>query len=286
MDLFSNMSSSRIGRYMRAGGILLILAMIMNQGCGVPQSEYDKLRSDNEKLMEELDECQNGADKLVAAIEKSYKEKDYENARKNIGLLYSKHPESPKNTEYLLLIKDIERLESEEKMRKEAELKEKLRMENLRNTGIWEIAYYIDQFGNPTKQAYIKNRMPFVGTFSNYATQNSPLNVVLLISTPEDICIVLYEYAGKNPVKSSSWEVYDVEAQSNELGQVALRAANRSDRLSFDKANSKVMHSILTKGGRIQFYIQKEKTPTTQYRFTIDDADWYDNAYNQLAGKL
>ena len=46
--------------------VLVILA-----GCGVPQSDYDKLKSENEKLKGELDKSKNSAERLIAEVEKS-----------------------------------------------------------------------------------------------------------------------------------------------------------------------------------------------------------------------
>jgi hypothetical protein len=64
-----------------------------------------------------------------------------------------------------------------------------------------------------------------------------------------------------------------------------MRAENYSDRLSFNNSDSKKVHNILMKGGQIQFWIKETETPTTQYQFTIDNADWYENAYRILTNK-
>jgi len=69
--------------------------------CGVPESEYDKLKK-------ELDECKNGADRLIAKVEKLYKENNYIEAKRNIELLFNNHPESPKNKEFADLLKEID----------------------------------------------------------------------------------------------------------------------------------------------------------------------------------
>lgn len=81
-------------------------------------------------------------------------------------------------------------------------------MANLNNTGIWNIAYYVDDFGEPTKKGYIRNPSYIRGTFSNTATQNSDLNVRFLIDSATDVSIMLYEYAGNNPVKAYSSDIF------------------------------------------------------------------------------
>ena len=120
------------------------------------------------------------------------------------------------------------------------------------------------------------------GTFSNTATQNSDLNVKFLITNANDVNIMLYEYANNNPVKAYSSESYQVLIQDKDGNRVKLIATNYSDRLNFDKSASKQVHDILMKGGTIKFKIYELDTPTTQYDFTIDNADWYENAYTKL----
>jgi hypothetical protein len=224
---------------------LSLAAMIMIAGCGVPQSDYDKLKSEKEQLKGELDECQNGAEKLVASVDKAFNEKDSGQARHNIELLNSKHPESPKNAEFQILLKEIDRLELEQKKQKEAEEKERKRLENINNTGIWAIGNYVDNFGEQTKDRYITNKESIIGSFSNTATQNSALKVKLLISNSANISIQLYEYAGNNPVKALTSERYFVGIKDSEGNKDVLISENNSDRLSFDKTDSKTVHHSL-----------------------------------------
>jgi hypothetical protein len=265
-------------------GILTIIS-----SCGVPQSDYDKLKAEkeqllkeNEKLLTDLDDCKFGAEKIIGVVEKAYAEKNYAIARENIQKLYDRHPESPKNKEFKNLLAVIEKEELAEQKRKEAAEKERIRLENLNNTGMWTVSYYVDDFGEPTKEGYIRNTNLISGTFSNTATQNSDLNVKFLISNSSDISIMLYEYAGNNPVKAYSSESYQVLIQDKDGKRLKLRATNYSDRLSFDKTASRQVHNILMKGGAIKFKIYEIDTPTTEYDFTILKADWYENAYAKL----
>lgn len=265
--------------------LFLFCIMLFLVSCGVPKSEYEKLKSENQKLKSELDECKNGADRLIAQVEKSYKENNFIEAKRNIELLSNNHPESPKNKEFDVLLKDIEQKIMAENKRKEEAEKERIRLENLNNTGIWSVNYYVDDFGEPTKEAYIRNTNLISGTFSNTATQNSDLNVKVLITNKSDISIMLYEYAGNNPVKAYSSEGYQVLIQDKDGNRYKFRATNWSDRLSFDKSTSTKVHNIFMKGGAIKFKIYESDTPTTEYDFTIDNADWYENAYRILSGE-
>jgi hypothetical protein len=259
-----------------------IVVMIFASGCGVPQSDYDKLKEEHERLKTELDELKFGAERIVAAVEKAYDEKKYSLARENIGLLHSKHPESPKNEEFKNLLKTIEKKELEEKKRRKAEEKERVRLANINNTGMWRVLYYVDEFGEPTEQGYITNTKTIVGTFSNTATQDSPLNVEFLITNSSRISIQLYEYAGNNPVKSYSHDSYTVLVQDKDMNRMTLIAENTSERLFFSAYASRQIHNALMKGGTLKFRITDDDTPTAQYQFDIQKADWYENAYRKL----
>lgn len=45
--------------------------------------------------------------------------------------------------------------------------------------GIWKVSYYVDDFGEPTKEGYVFTRC--TGKFSNSATTNSELGVEFII---------------------------------------------------------------------------------------------------------
>lgn len=55
----------------------------------------------------------------------------------------------------------------------------------------WELNYFVDDFGEKTKEGYIINVCD--GEFSNSATTNSRLTVHIIV-TPEDIRFDMYEY--------------------------------------------------------------------------------------------
>ena len=267
-------------------GIFLISVV---SSCGVPQEDFEKLQiekkellKENERLLTELDECQNGAERIAAKVEKAYNTKDYSDARLNINKLYERHPESPKNDEFKELLEKIEKEELALQKKKEAEEKERIRLANINNTGMWTVRYYVDDFGEPTKKGYISNTNLISGTFSNTATQNSALSVRFLISNSSDISFKLFEYAGNNPVKTFSSTSYTVLIQDKDGERLRLNARNYSDRLSFDRTNSRNVHNALMKGGTLKFRVVQVNTPSTNYEFTIQNADWYENAYRKL----
>jgi len=224
---------------------ILSLSYILS-GCGVPQADYDELLAQNKSLEAQVDELMNGEDRFSKEI-----------------------------------------LSAEEALAKraEAEEKEKKRIENLSNTGIWQVSHYVDEFGEPTQKGVIRNLNLIYGLFSNSATQNSELSVRLLIETPKNIDIILYEYASNNPVKSYSPDKYRVLVQAADGERHKLNAINYGDRLSFGPQHSKKIYDTLVLGGEVKFYIVEEETPTTQYSFSIKNSDYIDNAVRLMAEK-
>lgn len=268
--------------------IWLLIASCVFVGCGIPQAEHDQiklelkeLKNSHSLLILELDECQNGAEKIVAEIEKLYEEKKFAESKEKIFLLKEKHPESKENERFERLLPVIEKNEREEKERVEAQRREQERLANLNNTGMWVVNFYVDEFGEPTSDAYVKNRFPVIGKFSNSATENSELKIDFLITNMYDISIMLYEYGGNNPVKAYSEVKYAVNIQDRTGKRIKCIASNYSDRLSLDRSSSKKLHGILLKGGVVKFKIYDMSTPTTKYSFSLDDADYYENAYRK-----
>jgi hypothetical protein len=162
-----------------------------------------------------------------------------------------------------------------------------------KNLSVWTIRNYVDEFGDPTKDRYIRNTESIRGTFSNTATQNSELNVDMLMDDLETsnsshirISIHLYEYARDNPVKATSLESYYVVVKDNAGDSHTFTAFNHSaDRLRLDYNSAQKLHEILMKGGKIQFHVQKTDRPTTRYNFAVANADGYDDAYRKLTAR-
>lgn len=270
------------------------LALMLVSGCGVSESDYNNLKVENERLNTELDECKFGAEKIVSQVKQAYEDKNYDLARNNITLLSSKHPEASENDEFKTLLVEIEKNELEQKKKraalalehkkkKAAEIKERKRIANLNNTGIWQNSFFVDKFGEATNEPYITTDY-IGGTFSNTATENSKLNVNFLIPARAKIALQLFEYAGKNPVKNygGSAANYSVLVKDKNNKRYELIAQNWSERLYFIEKDSLKLHDILMKGGNISFRITEDKRRSNQYSFTIKNADWYNHAYTKL----
>ncbi len=253
-------------------------------GCG-DSKETRSLKAETLLLKAELEECKFGADKLAAMADKAYADQSYAKAREYIEALQSKHPDSPRNGEFAKLLIEIRRNEQIAVEKQLAEEKERVRLANINNLGMWEIGHFVDEFGERTTEKYIANSEPITGTFSNTATQDSPLLVNILITDTRHVAILLYEYARNNPVKASSREYYRVFVKDSSGNRLSMTAENNSDRLRFDGDIGEEIHSALLKGGTIEFRISEFSRPTSQYAFTITDANWYENAYQHLIAR-
>ena len=158
--------------------------------------------------------------------------------------------------------------------------------------GIWELTYYIDKFKMPTDEAYIRNSRYISGTFSNTATNNSKLNVRLLIDK-DDVALMLYEY-GDNQVKNgySHDEDYDIYVLDSSGVKHEFWGYIRPDgnRIFFQKESyfyesESAFLDLLKQGGKLHFYIEECDRRTTQYNFVIEDASGFSAAYDLLMAK-
>lgn len=143
------------------------------------------------------------------------------------------------------------------------------------------IDYFVDDFGEPTKQKYITNTEKFSGFFSNSATQNSKLEALIIAKNASNISFVLYEYAGNNPVKGYSrhGKKYTLRGKDENGKKITAYGSNHSDRVIFKGNSARKIHNMLMKGGSIMFVINESKHSINSYEFTVPNADYYNNAY-------
>jgi len=153
-------------------------------------------------------------------------------------------------------------------------------LKKVQSLGSWKVKFYVDDFGEPTKQKYLTCRVCF-GTFSNSATTDSDLAVQFLIEK-NAVNIQLYEYLGTNPVKKGIEDQYKVRVKSGDEIQ-DLTARNYSDRLSFNEINSKKIIDFFKKGQPLKFaIISNSRYSESSYKFTFEDVSGFANAYAEL----
>ncbi len=151
------------------------------------------------------------------------------------------------------------------------------------NLGIWEIAYFVDDFGEPTKDGYIRTETK--GTFSNDLTQDSKLGVGFIITDAEIIDIKFYQYFGDSPTVLYVETSYRLLVKDSKEKVHTLKAYHNHDRLSLTPMESKKLYDILLQGGTIKFNIVSSNDFSdrdTEYNFTIDNADGFENAVMKL----
>ena len=151
------------------------------------------------------------------------------------------------------------------------------------DTGMWRIKYYVDEFNNPTSQAYIAGTA--VGTFSNSATTNNTLYVRWLIDK-NDVAIVLYEY-GSERVKSSydatDYSIVMLDPDGKKVSMTG-KMYKGGDRIfiSSEEDKTKVLEAF-KRNGSVSFRItEMGNYATSSYLFKMNDTSYFSNAYDQL----
>jgi len=165
---------------------------------------------------------------------------------------------------------------------------------SLDSLGIWELNYFVDEFGDAANSGYITTSHLVNGTFSNSATTNSILSVRFII-TEYSVAIKLYEYGRNHPVTVSKNypKEYEIHIKHNgEIIDYNIAGKNESDRIEIGTIINPNMQRILTTylnlQGSMQFSI-KEKSkygvPST-YKFVINDVSpfGFSNAWKKLTG--
>lgn len=122
-------------------------------------------------------------------------------------------------------------------------------------TGAWTLEYYVDEFDEPTDEAflYAKN---ISGTFSNSATTDSNLYVELVLDK-ENFGIFLYEY-GRNLVKNNSAnyvDEYSVTMKTSDGTKHSLSGTLYcgDDRVIIEGADRDAVIAALSGSGTVSF---------------------------------
>ena len=136
----------------------------------------------------------------------------------------------------------------------------------------WKLDYYVDEFNEPTSEAYIHNKEYIIGNFSNSATTNSVLHSYFLIDN-DNISIVLKEY-GWNQVKNSSSRTVDaylITMKTDDGTRYELTGTMYcgSDRIVIDANYRQMVIDALLGTSDVSFYIVNKQYQTTKYLFTV-----------------
>lgn len=143
--------------------------------------------------------------------------------------------------------------------------------------GNWDLSYYVDEFDEPTPQAYVYTKEVIEGVFSNSATTNSKLYVRLLVDK-EDISIFMYEY-GNHQVKnysSRSYQDYKIilKTEDGKKHEILGRIYPGGDRVYIGQAFYNTVLSALKSGEKISFYLEESGYTISEYLFTVDTSNF------------
>lgn len=147
-------------------------------------------------------------------------------------------------------------------------------------TKVWEMSFYVDEFQNPTNEAYIKNSDVFVGVFTNSATTNSKLYARILIDA-DDIAIKLWEY-GSYEVKAYSTTYYDITLLDDNGNKHNINGTmyKNGDRI---RLADLTFISLLQKNQKLKIYIKEnsEYGYNSTYIFEVKNGN-FNNVYSSF----
>ena len=178
--------------------------------------------------------------------------------------------------------------EKERVAREKERVAEENRLAALKDTGMWIIYNFVDEFGDKTSEKYIGNR-DIHGKFSNSATTKSSLIVNFLISLDNKdnpiVSVMLDEY-GRSRVKGSSAfpDSYTLKAKRTATGDtLTVRGANNSDRIIFKDKASEQICKMLSHDDEVNFFIvENTDSFKSRYNFKVADSSFFKNAYRIL----
>ena len=148
---------------------------------------------------------------------------------------------------------------------------------------IWKKTFYVDEFKNPTDEAYITTKYYCVGTFSNSATTNSKLNAYFLIDS-NSVAIALLEY-GSLRVKAYSYTSYNIIMQTDNGAKTNLKGEmyKQDDRVYITDSYESIVINALKTSKSVSFYLTDNVSVSSSYLFTVETgnfADIYDTLFD------
>ena len=152
-------------------------------------------------------------------------------------------------------------------------------------TETWKVQYYVDIFGDPTDSAYIYGLT--TGTFSNSATKNSDLYIILLIEE-NAVGIEFIEYRINNTSQDFDKTSYNLSIKGSDGVVVSVKmkaittagSNQRRIRLMAYKEDALVLFNYLCSGEFFKVYMDGDYS--SSYVFSLDPKG-FPVAYKELA---
>ena len=145
----------------------------------------------------------------------------------------------------------------------------------------WEKRYYVDEFNNPTSNAFIAPIDTISGTFSNSATTNSRLNAYVRVNS-DDCEIMLWEY-GSSLVKAYSTTDYDITILlPNGTKKYFTGTMYKNGTVICFDNYSEIIALLKNTDGILKFYIKEDSEygVNSTYLFEVNTSG-FKNLYNQ-----
>jgi len=145
----------------------------------------------------------------------------------------------------------------------------------------WEKRYYVDEFNNPTSNAFIAPTDTISGTFSNSATTNSRLNAYVRVNS-DDCEIMLWEY-GSSLVKAYSTTDYDITILlPNGTKKYFTGTMYKNGTVICFDNYSEIIALLKNTDGILKFYIKEDSKHgvNSTYLFEVNTSG-FKNLYNQ-----
>ena len=234
----------------------------------VPKADHavalEKIKSLEQKkqdLTTQLDELVNGAERLLAAAEKEFANKNYESAKEKLSTLLEKHPDHSDN-------------------KKVAALKDKIaKQKALSDTGDWTVGFLTDEFGEETTSGYVGKM--FLAYMDNSAVQRAESKLYIRASK-DAIIFMLFPYGGDSRETWFRKEYWKWRVQDEDGKRHTLRAETGESAIMFRRVGSTsftALHALLMKGGELQFVGSHERD---SWRFTIPNAGGFKKAWGTV----
>jgi hypothetical protein len=131
---------------------------------------------------------------------------------------------------------------------------------------VWEVVEIVDEFGDKTGDKRLAYQTS--GTFTNSATRNSDLDVMLLVDNPRGVNIIVFEY-GRYRVELNGG-LFTYKIGDTRIEHVPIKGKHDSVRLQgrIDPRDEKTsLFYLLKQGGLIKFSVYEEGST---YRFDVN----------------
>ena len=152
-----------------------------------------------------------------------------------------------------------------------------------KETSLYKIKYFVDEFGDPTNEGYISQITPAEGTFSNSATRNSDMLWYFIIA-PQETAFIIYEYGWSLVSGASSYPTrYEISAKVADGTVYTYKANNYSDRISISPNEEAAFIDLLCANSSVKIVIKEiSDYSNTSYNLGTVDCTGLAGLYTEL----